>query len=115
MKIAFSMVVLLAPAPARGQEPRDISFEERRLATIHEGLDFFNVRFAPDGRSVAYAVARGDKRWIVVGEKPFDPAQGRKGEEFDEVGPPVFSPGGTKVAFGARKGRELWWKVMAVK
>jgi len=26
-----------------------------------------------------------------------------------------FSPDGTKLAFVARKGRELWWKVVDVK
>jgi len=37
------------------------------------------------------------------------------GDAFEQVGDPVFSPDGKKVAHGARKGRELWWKVMEVK
>jgi hypothetical protein len=39
-----------------------------------------------------------------------------KGEEFDDwYSAPFFSADGKKVAFGARKGRELWWKVREVK
>lgn len=39
----------------------------------------------------------------------------QKSGAFDQVlTQPVFNADGTKVAFGARKGRELWWKVMDV-
>jgi len=36
------------------------------------------------------------------------------GPKFDDVGRPIFSNDGSKVAYWARKGRELWWKVMEV-
>lgn len=39
----------------------------------------------------------------------------KKGEGFDHVSNLVFSPDGSKLAFGAVKGRELWWKVMDMK
>lgn len=36
----------------------------------------------------------------------------RASELFDELGSPVFDQEGERVAFGARIGRELWWKVL---
>ncbi|MEW6103907.1 MAG: hypothetical protein AB1630_08880 [bacterium] len=48
----------------------------------------------------------GGKWFIVIGDK--------KGEEFDGVGDPVFSPDDKDVACGAQKGRKLWWKVMKI-
>jgi hypothetical protein len=39
---------------------------------------------------------------------------GEAGEMFDDIWHPVFSPGGRPVAFGARKGRDGWWKTMVV-
>ena len=41
---------------------------------------------------------------VVVGDQ--------KGQDFDEVGLPVFSPDGNKVAYWARNKREIWWKVL---
>jgi hypothetical protein len=47
----------------------------------------------------------------VVGEQ--------KGDAFDEIYIPhervSFNASGTKVAFGARKGSEIWWKIMDVR
>jgi Tol biopolymer transport system component len=73
--------------------------------------------FSPDGKTVAYVVSKGQKWLLVVG--------GKKSGEFDRIGDqsdwlsrggfPVFSPDGRKVAFGARIGLELWWKVIEVK
>jgi len=62
--------------------------------------------FAPDGKVVACRVRRGKKSLILVGEKA--------GGELDDVGPPAFAPDGKRVVFGARIGRELWWKVVPV-
>ena len=61
--------------------------------------------FGPDGR-IAFAQKRGDKWHVRVGaiESP----------GFDDVGPPVFAADGKRLAFGARVGRELWWKVLAL-
>lgn len=62
--------------------------------------------FSPQGKALVYA-AKKDRKWfVVVGEK--------KGQEFDFVWPPTFSLDGTRVAYGARKGRELWWKVLSL-
>ena len=33
-------------------------------------------------------------------------------EPFDEVGPPVFDPDSERIAFGARKGRQVFWKLL---
>ncbi len=57
---------------------------------------------SPDGTRWAYRA--DDRRSIVVGEKA--------GERFDEVGPPMFSPDGRRVGHMARKGRQIWWRVV---
>jgi hypothetical protein len=44
--------------------------------------------------------------FVVVGDK--------ESELFDEVWSPRFSPDGLNVVFGARVGRQLWWKVMPI-
>lgn len=62
--------------------------------------------FGPGART-ACAVRRGDKWHIVAGPT--------ESVAYDEVGPPVFAASGECVAFGARIGRELWWKVLPVK
>lgn len=83
-----------------------------------------NLCVSADGATVAYhAFSRKDdddrgSYFVVVNDK--------KSAGYDDVLPPViFSPDGTKVAFGARKSyqdsqtsqflSEYWWKVMKVK
>lgn len=55
---------------------------------------------------IAYKGGVSTRQYIVVGDQ--------KGPDFDDVGPPIFSPDGKRVAYGARKGRQLWWKVTEV-
>lgn len=74
-----------------------------------EGPGFVEVDalvYIPAGDHLAYRARRGLRWMVVVGEA--------RSEVYDEVGPPVFSPDGTKVAFGARRGRELLWRVLEV-
>jgi WD40 repeat protein len=68
------------------------------------GLEHF--AWSPDGKKLAFAGKTADGWRIVCGKQRSDP--------FDEVGPPRFASDGAHVAFGARKGRELWWKAMAI-
>jgi hypothetical protein len=66
-----------------------------------------HVTFGPLPQQLAYA-KKADGQWrLVVGDTVSDP--------FDEVDKPQFRDDGKMVAFGARKGRELWWKVMALR
>jgi len=72
-----------------------------------EGYDFLGgLVLAPDGRSVAYT-ARREKEWFVV-------AGGARSGPLDTDRPLdlVYSPDSRRVAFGARIGLELWWKVL---
>ncbi len=53
-----------------------------------------------------YTALNGGK-WFIV-------ADGQRLElDVDLVATPLMD--GTKIAFGARKGSELWWKVVSVK
>jgi Tol biopolymer transport system component len=100
---------------------------------------------SPDGRQVAYAGAKGSRKYLVVGGKPtlkysvldrisFGPdgetlayRAGQFGKQFVIAGKsrsddfegivsgPVWSSDGKKVAFTARNNGELWSKVLEVK
>ena len=78
-----------------------------------EKVEFANISsltFSPNGSVIAYlGFSDGYKKCQVV-------AGSRHSSKFDVVltQHPIFSPDGKRVAFGARKGRELWWKVMDV-
>jgi WD40 repeat protein len=71
-----------------------------------EYLEVRDVAWTPDGDTVTFR-ARTDDGWVVVCGERVSPV-------FDEVGAPVCSQDGSKVCFGARAGRELWWKVMEI-
>jgi hypothetical protein len=78
-----------------------------KVETIVDGCaGLAHVTFGPLPQQLAYA-KKADGQWrLVVGDTVSEP--------FDEVDKPQFRGDGKMVAFGARKGRELWWKVMAV-
>jgi len=64
-----------------------------------------SLTFSPDGSKFAYCIYSSFPKFaVVVGDQ--------KGQDFDEVGLPVFSPDGNKVGYWARNKREIWWKVV---
>jgi hypothetical protein len=63
-----------------------------------------HLTWSRDSKQLAFAGETADGWRIICGDK--------RSEPFDEIGPPHFSADGTHVAFGARKGRELWWKIL---
>ncbi|MCA8980116.1 MAG: PD40 domain-containing protein [Planctomycetes bacterium] len=71
------------------------------------GEEFLEVRdlvWNSDSSKLAYC-ARTAEGWIVV-------CGAMHSSVFDEVGTPSFAPDDGKLLFGARVGRELWWKVL---
>jgi hypothetical protein len=60
--------------------------------------------WSPDSEQLALRVQTDDGWKMVVGKT--------ESPTFTSVGKPVFSPDGSKVAFGAQDGQEVWWKVM---
>jgi len=66
------------------------------------------IYFSPDASDVAYVAKVGEKYVVAIGD--------RKSEKFDYIGGDLqFSPDGKRLAFGALRGRELWWRVMNVR
>ena len=66
------------------------------------------ISFGPDGATVAFRAGQYGKQLVVVGEN--------RSDEFDEVVTgPVWSADGRKVAFTARRGSELWSRVLEIK
>jgi hypothetical protein len=62
---------------------------------------------SPDGNTVALKTHAKAGIQVVLGS--------HRSEIFDVVYDLNFSPDGRKLAFCARKGREIWWKVMELK
>lgn len=74
--------------------------------TNYSSADF--LTFSEDSRHYAYVGSKGFKTVINL-----DGVE--QGEEFDAViAPPVFTANG-QLAFGAKKGKELWWVVTDIK
>lgn len=81
--------------------------DAKKDARIETGAAFVAIRdltFGPGGEQIAFRALDADGWRMIVGDATSEP--------FDELGPPHFSDDGARVAFGARKGRELWWKVL---
>ncbi len=64
-----------------------------------------SLTFSPDGSKFAYCIYSSFPKFAVV-------VGNQKGQDFDEVGLPVFNPDGNKVGYWARNKREIWWKVV---
>ena len=63
----------------------------------------YNLQFSPDSSTLIKVY----QHHVVVGD--------HVGQEYDEIFPQysnlIFSPDGSSVGYGARKGHELWWVV----
>lgn len=95
---------LVAYAAGKGSRKYLVIGEKRtqKFSTID------HLSFGPDGKTVAFRAGQYGKQLVGVGEI--------RSEEFDEVvSGPVWSKDGTKVAFTARNGAELWSRVLEVK
>ncbi|MBV8879618.1 MAG: PD40 domain-containing protein [Planctomycetaceae bacterium] len=121
------LALLLAP------QAEKVSFDEKVLATIPEGVIAKDVTFFKDGRQVAYrAIANGKMyvcvnstkgpdypvisdglKWsnsgklayrVVNGTSSFAVVGGQPGASFQSVGMPVFSPDGNKFAYECNRG-----------
>jgi Tol biopolymer transport system component len=66
-----------------------------------------NFAMSPDGNAVALKTHAKAGIQVVLGS--------HRSEIFDIVYDMNFSPDGRKLGFCARKGRDLWWKVMELK
>jgi WD40-like Beta Propeller Repeat len=86
--------------------------------------------FSPDGSKLAFVanVSKTDTATGTTSRTSLPPTKtmsvvvvgDQKSEEFDEIynvpfGRLSFNSSGSRVAFGARKGNDIWWKVVDVK
>ncbi len=79
-----------------------------RLGVAGDLIFPMDAVYSPDGKAFAcpLVILKDKKAYVLVGKQ--------RGEPFDHIGRIVFSADGKKVAHGALKGRELWWKVRSV-
>ena len=78
--------------------------EQFNLILTEESFYPHPLMRSPTSSTLLYRARRGDDWFVVVGDRTVGP--------FDYVWMPRFSPDGRKAMFGARKGGELWWKVV---
>jgi WD40 repeat protein len=82
----------------------------------YEMLDWDSVTFSPDGKKVAYRAGFGNVRGRTEPDQWFVVMDASRVGPFDAVGNVLSfdSPEG-RLSFGARKDRELWWKVIEIR
>jgi Tol biopolymer transport system component len=81
---------------------------EKKRWEVHGAINWHPLVVSPDGTRVAYAASTEKGEYVGVGDQ--------EGELCDTIfTPPIFSADGKKIAYGALKGREFWWKVLPVK
>jgi Tol biopolymer transport system component len=66
-----------------------------------------NLAFSPNGKDVTYCARNGKHWFVVVGQNVSPP--------YDRVWTPMFNAEGSKLAFAARAGRIIYWKVLSIK
>lgn len=77
-------------------------------SVVASGLDEVgDLRFSADGARLAACARDAAGWWVRCGEDRFGP--------YDFAAAPCVSSDGKKLAFGARIGRELWWKVVPLR
>ena len=62
-----------------------------------------NPIFSNDSKHFAYIAEYNQKQSIVL--------DGKRGKEYDQTYGPYFSPDNRYIAYGAKRGNELWWIV----
>lgn len=87
-----------------GATPRVMRAGEPEAAVEAEDPPRHALRFSPDGRLLAHGAGLGGRELMVVGNQ--------QGNAFDEVGDPVFSPTGDRLAWRARAGA-VWLPMIA--
>jgi len=121
------LALLLAP------QAEKISFDQKVLATIPEGILAKDITFFKDGRQVAYRAMGAGKQYVCVnntkhpdypvisdglrwsntgklayrvsnGTTSFAVIGGQPGQSFQSDGMPVFSPDGNKYAYECNRG-----------
>ncbi|HLY08949.1 MAG TPA: hypothetical protein VKW04_06505 [Planctomycetota bacterium] len=121
--------LLLAPQSDK------VSFDQKILATIPEGIMAKDIAFSRDGRQVAYRAVGAGKMYICINNtkgpdypvisdgirwsnsgklayrvinngSSFAVVGGQPGQSFQSVGMPVFSPDGNKYAYECNRGSQ---------
>ena len=93
---AVLMMVPLCVAAAAGPQ---LEATEKPLCTIDfSAWEAKKYAHDPDLRHFAYATGDGTKEWIVI--------DGKEQPPYDRVTTPVFSAGGARVAYGAKRGEK---------
>ena len=107
---------LHSPPPLKLRRDATVNsyFKETKLANIPENYQTLQILFSANGQKVVYKAIKQGRHFVVVNDKA-----GKFYEAINDL--IVFSPDRKKVAYdgksfayGARIGRELWWKAEAV-
>ena len=93
--LATVLVNALSLAQAEGGKIRLVT-REISLGRVHPSIVGESLYASLDSQRVAYRAEHGNKQFVVM--------DGEEGKEYDEAGPPLFSPNSQRVAYGAARG-----------
>ena len=107
--LGLALFLVGSALAAWGQEksPNRI-VSEKLIGKFHPSGIPESLKVSPDGKRVAYvAVSRG----FFTGNKWFVVVDGKEEKQYDNIGPPIFSPDSKRVGYGAKEGNK-WFVVI---
>lgn len=98
-----------------GEHRAYIAIKNDKLILVIDGKEtpsfqrIVNPKFSPDGNYIVFLARNDDKRFVVVTD--LNGSIVRQSSPYERVFDTVFTADGKSVAYGAKDGKELWWKV----
>jgi hypothetical protein len=112
-KVEYPHRIWRAVSNPRSAEVAYVGIEGRNWFLVYRGktrgeFEALGVpQFSPDGAHICCVGIRDGKHVLVIDDQI--------SEAFDEIATPRFAENSRSLGFGARKGAEIWWKVIGIR